>query len=243
MVNDISGCTNCANPVIGNFCAICGQPVRLKRIDFHYISHEVQHQLHFEKGFLYTIKELLLRPGKGIKEFIAFNRSRLVKPIVFLIVTSLIYSTALHFFHIEEAYGNNGLEKTSATSGIFAWIQNNYGYANIIMGVFIAWWIKIFFKSYAYNLFEILMLLCFTMGMGMLIAAVVAVAEAMTKAKLMEFAGYAGVIYCTWAIGDFFDKKKAMSYVKALIAYFLGMITFTVLALLVGTLIDLLYKH
>ena len=243
MVSDINSCKICDYTVTGKFCGNCGQPVQLKRVDFHYISHEVQHLLHFEKGFLYTIIELLIRPGKSVKEFIAFNRSRLVKPVIFLIVASLLYSTAEHFFHIEDGYVRYSSEKQSGAGAIFAWVQSHYGYGNIIMGVFIALWIKMFFKSYAFNFFEILILLCFIMGMGMLMLALFAVAEGLIKIKLMEAAGYAFVGYSTWAIGSFFDKKKVMSYVKALIAYLLGMITFTVLALLVGALVDLLYKH
>jgi len=243
MVSDTNNCRTCNNVVTGKFCSNCGQAVQVKRVDFHYVSHEVQHLLHFERGFLYTIKELLIRPGTSVKDFIEFNRSRLVKPIIFLIIASLIYSTAEHFFNVEEGYVNYSSDKVSAATAIFAWVQSHYGYANIIMGVFIAMWIKIFFKSYAFNFFELLILLCFTMGMAMLILAVFAVADGVFKVKLMEFAGYAGVIYCTWAIGNFFDRKKVMSYVKALIAYLFGMITFTLLALLAGALVDIFYKH
>jgi hypothetical protein len=243
MVSDINSCKICDNAVTGNFCGNCGQPVQLKRVDFHYISHEVQHELHFEKGFIYTIKELLIRPGKIVKEFILDNRSRLVKPIIFLIITSLIYSTIQHFFHIEDGYVKYSSEKPSGAGFIFAWVQSHYGYGNIIMGVFIAWWVKIFFKSYAFNFFEILILLCFIMGMGMLMLALFAIAEGLIKTKLMEAAGYAFVGYSTWAIGSFFDRKKVMSYVKALIAYLLGMMTFTLLALLVGALLDVFYNH
>jgi len=48
-----------------------------------------------------------------------------------------------------------------------------------------------------------------------------------------------GVLYISWAIGQFFDKKKWFNYLKAFLAYILGMITFTLLAILVGYIIDL----
>ncbi|MGY3211582.1 DUF3667 domain-containing protein [Mucilaginibacter sp. HD30] len=243
MVSDINNCRSCDNAVTEKFCGNCGQAVHVKRVDFHYVWHEVQHLLHFEKGFLYTIQELLIRPGTSVKDFISFNRSRLVKPVIFLIIASLIYSTAEHFFHIEGEYINYSSDKVSATSAIFSWIEGHYGYANIMLGVFIAVWIKIFFKRYAFNLFEILILLCFAMGMGMLILAIVAAIDGLFKVKLMEIGGYACVLYCSWAIGNFFDRKKVMSYVKALIAYLFGMITFTVIALLVGALVDIINKH
>lgn len=111
------------------------------------------------------------------------------------------------------------------------------------MGVFIAWWIKLFFKRYSYNYFEILILLCFVMGMAMLIIAVFAIAEGLLKVKLMEIGGYACVVYCAWAIAGFFDKSKVMSYVKSLTAYLLGMITFTLMAFLAGSLLGVFYRH
>ncbi len=95
-------CKNCNTEVHLNYCPNCAQPVKLKRINGHYVLHEIEHVLHFEKGILYTIRELVLRPGQSIRNFISENRSRLIKPIIFIIIASLIYSLASHFFHIEE---------------------------------------------------------------------------------------------------------------------------------------------
>ena len=238
----MTNCKSCNAVLAGNFCSNCGHPAKTKRIDGHYIMHEIEHVLHFEKGILYTIKELLIKPGTSVKEFLAENRSRLVKPIIFIIITSLIYTLITHFFHIEEGYINFSLDKNSAITAISIWIQNHYGYANILMGIFIAFWLKVFFRKHDYNFFETLILLCFIMGMGMLIYAFVALAEGITKIKLMQVAGVLGTIYFTWALGQFYDKNKAGSYIKALIAYLLGMLTFSLLTLLTGFLIDLLKR-
>jgi hypothetical protein len=59
----------------------------------------------------------------------------------------------------------------------------------------------------------------------------------------MQLAGIVGFIYSTWAIGHFFDKSKFSNYVKAFFSYILGFITFTFIAILIGTLIDLIIKH
>lgn len=239
----MSACSNCNHELTGKYCSNCGEPEKVKRIDSHYIMHEIVHVLHLEKGIFFTIRELLIRPGQNIREFIAENRSRLVKPIIFIIITSLIYTILNHFFHIEDGYVNFSGAKNSTTSSIFTWIQNHYGYSNIIMGVFIAFWLKLFFRKYDYNFFEILILLCFVMGMGMLIFSVFALFEGLTKINLMQASGMIGVLYCTWAIGQFFDKNKAISYFKALVSYMLGIMTFSASAMLLGFLIDLLIKH
>ncbi len=135
-------CKNCNTDITLNYCPNCGQAKSLKRIDGHYIIHEIEHVLHFEKGILYTVRELLVKPGENVIQFLSENRSRLVKPIIFIIITSLIYSIINHFFHFEDSYINPTINSKSAVGSIFKWIQDHYGYANIIMGVFIAFWTK-----------------------------------------------------------------------------------------------------
>jgi hypothetical protein len=109
------------------------------------------------------------------------------------------------------------------------------------MGVFIAFWTKIFFRKYDYNFYELLILLCFVMGMGMLLFSVFAIFQGLTHLESMQVAGIIGIAYCTWAMGQFFDKKKPVSYLKGFASYMLGMITFVLSAILLGTSIDLIF--
>ena len=219
------------------FCSNCKQTVKPKRIDGRYIIQEVEHVLHFERGILHTIRELLIRPGQNIKNFIHENRSRLVKPVIFIIVTSLIYTLTSHFFHIEEGYIKFDNAKRPEANVINNWVQSHYGYANIIMGAFIAFWLKIFFKKYDYNFFELLILLCFVLGMEMLLFSIFALFEGLSKFHLMQIAAIVVFIYFSWAVGQFFDKKKAVSYIKAFVSYMLGMITFGLSIIILGILL------
>ena len=223
-----------------NYCSNCGTPVALKRINGQYILKEISSVLNFDKGILYTIRELLLRPGKNIQTFILEDRGRLVKPIIFIIITSLIYTLAQQFFHFEDGYVNAVGFEESATTKIFGWIQSNYGYANILMAIFIAGWIKVFFNKYEYNFFEILILLCFVMGIGMLIYTVFGIIESITKMQILQAGGMIGLIYTSWAIGRFFDNNKKVNYLKAFLSYLLGMITFFLGAIILGMGFDLI---
>ena len=236
-------CKNCNTKINSKFCPDCGQPASLKRIDGKYIIHEIEHVLHFERGILFTIKELITNPGQNIKSYLTENRSRLVKPIIFIIVTSLIYTLFIHFFHIEDQYVKFDSGKKILTSEkIFKWIQEHYGYANIIMGIFIAFWIRLFFKRHKFNFYEILILLCFVMGIGMLIYSIFALFEGLTGIKLMAIGGLVGIGYCTWAIGQFYGINKISNYIKAFFAYILGMLSFTFSAIILGILIDIITK-
>lgn len=213
-------------------------PKELKRIDKKYIISEIGSVLNFEKGILYTVKELLIRPGITIRRFILEDRTRLVKPVIFIIICSLIYTALRQILHFEDNYLYVDDSNQSTSTAISKWIQNNYGYGNLIMGIFIAFWIKVLFKKYGYNFYESLILLCFVMGIGMLILALFGAIEGLTKLKVLQFGGIAFVIYSTWAIGQFFDQKKYLNYLKALLSYLLGLITFTIGIILIGMLLD-----
>jgi hypothetical protein len=112
-------CRDCNAEVLGNYCPNCGTAAKFKRIDWHYLVHEVEHLLHFERGILFTIRALVTSPGQHIRDFLDGKRNKLVKPIAFIVVTSLIYTLINHFFHIEERYMNGNEMKDSAISSVF----------------------------------------------------------------------------------------------------------------------------
>ncbi len=231
-------CKNCTTEITQNYCPQCGQPAKLHRIDEHYIQHEIEHLLHFERGILYTLKELTIRPSQSIKRFINDDRNRLVKPIIFVIITSLIYSFVNSIFHVEVGFIHLKEEKPTAIGVIFKWLEEHYGYANLFFGIFIAAYAKLLFRKYKYNFFEILILMCYVIGIQMLIFSFFTILTVTTKIELMVFAVIISLIYTVWVISNFFDKTKILNYFKALFTYFAGMTTATFLLILVGMLIE-----
>jgi len=241
----MTNCKHCNNPVTSNYCAYCGHAASVKPIDKDYVSREVLELLDFEKGFFYTIRELMIRPGKSIRTFISEDRIRLIKPVTFLIFTSLLYTLIAHLFNAEGFFieNENPSVQKSSIGAINNWVQSNYGYANIIMGIFIALCVKLLFRKYKYNLFEIIVLLCFVMGQGMLLLTVQSLfAGLLSTQTFMNMMILVSIIYPTWAIGQFFDETKAGSYVKALFAYILGAVLFGIAVVIVGVTADLLIR-
>lgn len=231
-------CKKCQSGESHNYCPNCGTPVALNRIDGSYILKEIGTVLNFDKGILYTIRELLLRPGQCIHSFIHEDRNRLVKPVIFIIVTSLIYMIAEKVFSFEQGIVETGGLQESAVGIIYGWIQSNYGYANILMAVFIAIWIKIFFRKYAYNFFEVLILLCFLMGITMLFFTLVGIVDSITNLTVLQLGSVLGLAYVSWGIGQVFDKTKKINYLKGFLSYFIGMMTFYAAAFILGFGID-----
>ncbi len=231
-------CTNCKAEVSLNFCPNCGQPSSVERIDGRYILKEIGSVLNVQRGILYTIKAMAIHPGKSVRVYLTEHRSRLVKPIVFIFVTSLFYSLCMAIFNFEDGYVGYVEDDGSTTNSLFRWVQDNYGYANLMMGVLIALWTKLFFRKHPFNLFEILILLCYVMGMGMFMLAIFGVVEGLTSLKVLQFGAILLFVYTTWAMGQFFDGRKVSSYLKALFAYLFGLLAFSLLLFAIGGFVD-----
>lgn len=231
-------CFNCNHTVNGNFCSNCGQSLQLARIDSRYILTSIGDVLSFKKGIFYTIKELLLRPGSSVNAFIKEDRRRLMRPVIFVIFCSFFYTILQRLLGFEDSYVNYSSETPSSAIIIIEWIQGNYGYANILIAVFIAGWLKVLFRKYDYNFYEALIMLLYIFGEGMLIYSLSGVAESLTGISMMAVGGGLGLIYSIWAIGQFYNRKKVLSYVKGLFAYVLGLIVAGIFTVLIGKSID-----
>jgi hypothetical protein len=224
-LNQTQYCVKCQEPLSGRFCSQCGQPQKPKRIDGAYILAEVGSVLNFDKGILYTIRELLLRPGSTIKRFVEADRGRIVKPIIYILLSSLIYTLLQRTLKFQDAYMNYSFEEDALGSIILRWVSQNYGYANIVVAIFIAFWIKVFFRKYGYNFFELLVLSFFILGTAMYFFTLAGIVDLMVPNVVADKIVVIGVLHLSWAIGRFFGKKF-IHYVKGLLCYILGLISF-----------------
>lgn len=71
-----NNCLNCGTELAGRFCFACGQKANTHRITAkHFLMHDLIHGVwHLDRGMLYTLKALFIRPGYMAKEYIEGKR-------------------------------------------------------------------------------------------------------------------------------------------------------------------------
>lgn len=221
--------------------------IQIKRIDAKYISNEIQHLLHFDKGFPFTFKEILIRPGKAVREYLTESREKYVKPIVFLVFSAVVYTLIVHFFHIEISIFNiKGFGKTSEwqnnldTNAVNSWVDSHLGYSAMIIGLFIALWTKVLFYKKGYNIFEIFILLSYVFGVFFISLLFFLLPAKFTNLLVIAKIGsLLCQIYVVFAIGQFFGERKSINYIKGIICFFLGIVTYKYSLVLFAYLIHL----
>ena len=238
---EINNCKNCNCQTNGNFCSNCGHLVKLKKIDRDYVFHEIKDTLFADKGFVYTTRRMVISPGDSVRDYITEDRSRYVKPVTYLFITSLIYTLTIHFFKIDylAQFDTSG---APALDNINRWMVENQGYAGIILGLYMAFWVKLLFRKAGYNLYEIFILMCYITGVSTLLVSVASILLSLMHVDFLLPTAYLSMIYEIWAIGQFFDKKKAKSYIKATLAYILGLLVISFIAF-IGVIIEILIRQ
>jgi len=104
---NIQICKSCGFAGKEKYCCYCGQIYQIKRITLQGLLHDVFHLFtHLDKGFGYTIKQLVLAPGSMQRTYIDGERSKHQKPFsmffICLTIAALsrywVYSALLKYY-------------------------------------------------------------------------------------------------------------------------------------------------
>ena len=96
-------CLNCNNQLHEKFCSNCGQKTSTHRYSIqHFVTHDLVHEiLHVDKGVLYSIKELFMRPGHIVREYIQGKRVGITNFITLIIIILTASALLVEYTHIK----------------------------------------------------------------------------------------------------------------------------------------------
>ncbi len=87
-------CLNCNHSLTKaqNFCSTCGQVASTHRFTIASFFHEGFHAVtHADKGLLYLLKELTIRPGQVAREYIEGKRKKYFNPFTFFLILMALF--------------------------------------------------------------------------------------------------------------------------------------------------------
>lgn len=109
-----SACLNCATPLIGSHCHVCGQAAHLHRTLGAFLHDLLHGALHFEGKTWRTLPLLMLRPGQLMRRYIAGERARFVSPMALFLFTVFLTFAVMSLFgsptNMFDSSGRNRLQ-------------------------------------------------------------------------------------------------------------------------------------
>lgn len=237
-------CKNCGNPLGGKFCSTCGQSAQVGRISFPNLIHEVSESLfQVNRGFFFTLKELFIRPGKTLTEFINGKRKDHFKPIAYVLTWSTLYFLTVQITNqntwIDDAITGwmNGAKEETQTEQLprsIIWLKSNYAYATLLLLPVFSFGSYLAFRRFGKNYFEHLVINSYITGQQAIIYSLFAIGNSLVPHLALEsIPFFAATTYNFWVFWQFFSEgNRIINILRSIITYLLYLFFNTLLAVL-----------
>lgn len=169
-------CLNCQKEITGNFCSNCGQRTNTRQITMSSVmEHLLQGLSNINRGFLYNVKMLSLRPGPTMMEYLAGKRIRIFSPVQYAIIAVTIltivdsqFGTKISGIETSETIKESNTYSFGYLYGKF--LRENLRYMWLLTIIAFAWPASWFFRKL--NFAEHLTVQAFICGHAALITVV-----------------------------------------------------------------------
>lgn len=232
-------CIECGATRSGPYCVQCGLRFMDERLSFRWLGIILfQRILNMEGGFLRTFWDLMKGPGKVASSYIKGYRSRYVNPITYLLVGGAV---SLFFFNVlgssleqqflETSKAVHSHLMTEKQMSVFLGLQKKqFGYTTqiyLVIAVFFAFLLRLFFWRTAYNLAETFVFVAYVFGHILLLDTVfVPLILAASKDLTIHLAFTKMVFVFVTAMGSWgFYGKKVWPLIKVLAALAISLIS------------------
>ncbi len=165
-------CISCNFEHNEKFCPNCGERNGIKKITLNSIIEDAFSSItNMDKGFLFNLKALILRPRKITIDYVLGKRKGILNPISFLIFSITIYIIVITFFKVpkelveENSIAKSELEKAGNYVGLFVRTYLKYFWVLCIIPLGLS--LKLVFRKY--NFIEHLAISSFIIGQATLI--------------------------------------------------------------------------
>lgn len=250
-------CKNCKNSINENFCSNCGQRTTVSAINYKTLISEFQNQIfQINRGFLFTVKELIVRPGHAIQGFIGGKRKPYYKPLSFLLVSITIYIFVSYLLDVDsfiadflksfkEGFDNANQENDKfklTDNGIIDWLKTNQTYlVFVFVPIYSLASYLVFFKT-KYNYYEHLVLQLYITGQQFIIITLFTCAFFFNHEILIIATLVSSVLYSLFVYWQFFKGKSFLNiffrYILIQILFFLLYFVISLIAIFIGVVIS-----
>ncbi len=229
-------CKNCGKIVEEKFCSYCGQNSKVGKINLSNFLNEISESIfQINRGLFYTLKELFVRPGHSVKEFLNGKRKNHFKPVAYVLTFSTLY------FLISRLVGENtwmtdlilGLSKgaNDSENGIeipsfLTWLSENFAYATLLLLPIFSFASYLGFLGFGRNYLEHIVLNSYATGQQAIFYSIFILLKIFIDSKYLEMIPFLiSISYAFWVFWQFFIKgNRIINILRSILTYVLYLI-------------------
>ena len=242
-------CKNCEQIVEGKYCSNCGQSSAVSKVNLTSFVAELSESIfQVNRGLIYTIKELFIRPGHSIRAFLEGKRKYHFKPIAYTFLLSTIYFFLSQYFESgtfvsdfvegwSSAFAGNEEDTHDATA--LNWFADNYAYTMLLLLPFFSLASFLAFIRSGYNYLEHFVLNAYITGQQAIIYLMMSLLTVFTENTdlISSLTFFVSMLYNIIVFLQFFVKQSTWRFiVNILLNYILNLIFITIAIALIFAL-------
>ncbi|MBD0255478.1 MAG: DUF3667 domain-containing protein [Cytophagales bacterium] len=232
-----AACANCGTPVELHYCPNCGQKHAEGRLHMGHLLSEFAHNyLGTDSGFFFTLREMIVRPGHAVNEFLAGKRKPYLKPVQFyLLMLTLFFvvSELLNVNPLEMGTQMNqdlGIQTSKAIQAKKKYQQTVEVLSQNLKVIFSALLLlqaltmKMFYRKSPYTFTELMVFSLYLYGVSYLLSCLLSLLMVAHLPHPLHSVLVAGIclpsiVYVIWAIRQLYGGGGVRSWLKAGAAY------------------------
>ncbi len=226
----------------GIFCPECGQRMNIYKVTFSETFQDLINALFsIDAPLLITLKELVIKPGVLLRNYLNGQRRKYYKPVSFFILTTVIYLIVRSLIGFDPFRNSMIVVEEGSLDGTVLTDARNYLLLNINNFLFIfvftlAIFSKLFFFR-RYSLAEFLAISFYLLGVYTLLVT----CNMFLVQHIGDFMQPTGLLimlfYFAFAMCSLFQKSYLLVIVKSLIVYILAFLLYFLSSLALSYLI------
>jgi hypothetical protein len=236
-------CKNCGHSVDGKFCSHCGQNSKVDRINLLNFLNEISESVfQINKGFFYTTRELFVRPGNSLNEFLNGKRKNHFKPIAYVLTLSTIYflatqvtnqNTWLDHFITGARDGITGKNSTIEIPKMLTWFSKNFAYATLLLLPVFSLASYLSFFKFGKNYLEHFVVNSYITGQQAIFCSFFTIVGTVIQSKVMEILPFVMTTsYTFWTFWQLFSTgNRIINILRSIMTYVLYLVFSLVLLL------------
>ncbi|MCE2613990.1 DUF3667 domain-containing protein [Flavobacteriaceae bacterium D16] len=222
-------CKNCGAFSSGKYCPDCGQRMAVHKVTFGETFSDLIDTLFSVNAPLFvTLRELIVSPGKLLRNYLGGQRKKYYKPVAFFILTTVLYiviRTIIGF----DPFRNDAFQVQDGADGATKFEEaRNYFLLNINNLLFIfVFTLAIFSKLFyhrRYSLAEFLVISFYLLGIYTLLSTIDIVIIQFITDKAQGVRILVMMIYFIYAMLSLLKKPIFVVVLKSIVVYLLSFV-------------------
>jgi hypothetical protein len=241
-----AACANCDTPVTLRYCPNCGQKHAEGRLHMRHLLSEFAHNyLGTDSGFFFTLRQMLLRPGHAVNEFLTGKRKPYLKPVQFYLLMLTLFFVMSELLNVNPLEMGNqvnrdlGIRPSTEVMAKKHYQQTTQVLSQNMKVIFstllfmLALTMKLLYRKRPYTFTELLVFTLYLYGVSYLFSCLlsllmVAHLSHTLHATLNAAIYLLSLAYTIWAIHQFYGGGGVRSWLRAGATYLVSFISLMV---------------